>query len=302
MIRQLRSGCLLGLIWAGAAMAMEPIVALSSESGGAYTEVIEALRAELKSDNVDLAELADVAAVVRTEPRLAIAVGAQACQALAESEHRPPLLCTLLPRAAFARIRTAEREPSAPIGAQLLDQPIERQLDLIRLALPQKKRVGVLLGAESATFENALIIAAKQRGLTMIATRVGGGADVSEALLRLLADCDVLLAVPNSQVFNSGSIQNILRATIARRVPTVGFSPAYVRAGAAIGLYATPTMIGTQTGQMVRRILASGNWPQAQPPDDFEIGVNSPVIRALGIDLADPAALKKRLESAGEIR
>jgi ABC-type uncharacterized transport system substrate-binding protein len=302
MTRQLRSGCLLGLIWAGAAMATESIFTLSSEPGGSYAEVIGALRTELKNDNVNITELADAAAVVRARPRLAVAVGAQACQALVDIEHRPPLLCSLLPRAAFTRITAAEREPSAPISAQLLDQPIDRQMELIRVALPRKKRVGVLLGAESAAFENAISLAAKQRGLTLTTARIGTGADISAALLRLLDDSDVLLAVPNNQIFNSGTIQNILRATIARRVPTVGFSPAYVRAGAAIGIYATPAMIGSQTGQMARRILASGNWPSAQPPNDFEIGINSAVTRSLSLDVGDPALLKRRLQAAGEMQ
>ncbi len=223
-------------------------------------------------------------------------MGVQACQSLAESERRPPLLCTLLPKAAFENIAMASRLLAAPLSALWLDQPIDRQIDLIRLALPQRKRLGVLMGTESTTFENALFSAAKQRGLSLAVTRVASNASLSDALLRLLVNTDVLLAVPNSQLFNSGSIQNILRATIARRIPTVGLSPAYVRAGAAIAVYSTPAMIGTQTVQLVRHILNSGSWPAAQPPSDFEIGINTSVMRFLGLDAAEPAILKRRLE------
>jgi ABC-type uncharacterized transport system substrate-binding protein len=298
--RHLQAAMLLMLSWPGAPCAVtNGIVTLASESGGAYAEVISTMRAELKGGNVEMTELSDADAVIDAQPMLAVAVGAQACQTLVENSQRPPLLCTLLPRAAFERIAAADRVPSVPISAQLLDQPVQRQMALIRLALPRKKRVGVLLGAESATFENGLAGAAKQHGLTLTVARISTAADLSEGLLRLLADSDLLLAVPDSQVFNSGTIQNILRATIARGIPSVGFSPAYVRAGTAIGIYATPAMIGTQTGQLVRRILLSGNWPAPQPPSDFEIGVNRAVARSLSIDVGDPATLKRRLEAAG---
>jgi hypothetical protein len=55
---------------------------------------------------------------------------------------------------------------------------------------------------------------------------------------------DALLAVPDPLVFNSQTAANILAAAYRRRIPLIGFSPAYTRAGALVSLYSTPDQIG----------------------------------------------------------
>ena len=106
------------------------------------------------------------------------------------------------------------------------------------------------------------------------------------ALQSVLDSSDVLLAFADPLVFNSSSIQNILMTTIRAQVPLVAFSPAYVRAGALLAVYSTPTQVGTQAARWVLGGLANQALPeQSLEPDDFEIGVNAQVARALGLSL-----------------
>ena len=108
----------------------------------------------------------------------------------------------------------------------------------------------------------------------------------------------VLLAVPDTQLFNNRTISNILLTAYHHRSPVIGFSPAYVKAGALFALYSTPAQIGQQAGEAARIGLVSGSLPPATAPRQFRISTNTYVARSLGITLEDANVLRERLERA----
>jgi ABC-type uncharacterized transport system substrate-binding protein len=114
------------------------------------------------------------------------------------------------------------------------------------------------------------------------------------ALQSLLRDVDVVLALPDPEVFNGQTAGNILTAAYRRRVPLVGFSPAYVKAGALLALYSTPAQIGSRGGDILRQALSGNALPRPQWPADFVVKLNSDVAHSLGLAL-DEAALAEQL-------
>ena len=282
---------LLGLLLAaGPCLAAVQVVLVSSEAGGAYVEAVRSMRAELEraglpaQDVVEFA-LADLPPEGRLSPRLFVALGTRAAATLAERDLQTPLLSTLLPRSAFERqARSSTRKPSLQVGL-VLDQPAWRQIDLLHLAFPQAKRLGLMWGADSRVEAAELISAASSRALKPISPFVEADQPVFPALKRILEDADVLLAIADPQIYNSASLQNILLATFRARLPTLGFSAAYVRAGSVLGLYTTPTQIGLQAAALVRSMLAGRVSPALQFPTEFTIGVNEQVMRSLGLSL-----------------
>lgn len=131
--------------------------------------------------------------------------------------------------------------------------------------------------------------------MTVIRENVLREGDLFPALQRVTTDPAVLVATPDNEVFNSYSLQNVLLATYRQRSPVLGFSPAYVRAGAVLGLYVTPAQIGRQAAEMAKAVLAGAPLPQPQTPRYFEIGTNPQVAHSLGIDLEAPEVLRARL-------
>jgi putative ABC transport system substrate-binding protein len=99
----------------------------------------------------------------------------------------------------------------------------------------------------------------------------------------------LLLAIPDTAIYNGGSIQNVLLASYRQRVPLIGFSPAYVRAGAMLALYSTPTQIGSQTARTARALLADAPVQALQSPVEFVVNVNVNVARSLGFRLSEDA-------------
>ncbi len=291
---------ILAMTWSGAAPAAE-IVVVMSEDTATYREVADTIRKQLeRTANVGIVDVPGLDRINRTEMRFLVAVGAKAAYALASSDHGAPLLLTLLPKSAFNRLAASKRHSTAPrpLSAIHLDQPLERQLDLIRLAIPAANRIGVLLGPESEHVYPALQIAALERRLRLAAQRVGQDSELAPALQKLLPDIDVLLALPDPVVFNAGTIQPILLTAYRHRLPLVGFSAAYVRAGAIISLHSTPSQIGRQAADMLRTALAKGQLPPPQFPRQYVVATNPHVARSLEIPIDSEQALMRRMNQS----
>ncbi len=272
-----------------------------SDTGGVHAEAAESLRAAFERNlpgRVEwrIAHLSQFHSA-RPEPQWVVAVGTAAQRAMqdlfADDPTPPPLLAILVPRLAFERLADPERVRSGLQSAVFLDQPPARQMELVRLALPSLHSLGILLGAESKAHLPALERAARERGIQLLASQVVGDG-LFPALQGLLPQVDALLAAPDPHVFNGQTAANILAATYRRRLPLIGFSSAYTRAGALVSLHSTPAQVGERGGELLRQAYASPTLPPPQWPREFVVTVNADVARSLGLPL-DQEQLAERL-------
>lgn len=278
----------------GGLPAAAQVLLVKSEAGGAYDETAAAFCGEFARlsprgtvTTTTLKELPPVG-----DFQLVVTVGSQAARGIAALGQHPPAIHSLLPRASFEAIPGLKEGRDTAV---LLDQPAARQIELVRLALPGYQRLALLEGPESRLNVAQLGDAARQRKLTVQREVVAREQDLFGALQQATATPAVLLATPDSSVFNSYSIQNILLTAYRQRSPVVGFSSAYVRAGAVLALYSTPAQVGRQAAELAFAALAGGPLPPAQAPRYFEVGTNPQVARSLGIDLAEAETLRARL-------
>jgi ABC-type uncharacterized transport system substrate-binding protein len=262
-----------------------------AEPGGAYAETAAALQAELARQQPGAVEWV-VAPWSELEQRtpapaylIAIGAGAWASAAhrFAKAANRPVILATLIPRASFER-SVLPKSDLKTTSAIVLDQPPARQAQLLRSALPDARVVGLLVGPDSQQLAPAYRSALTAAGFS-VAVEDGGERGVSTGLQALLSVSNVLLAIPDPAIFNSQTIANILSAGYRRRVPLVGFSPAYVKAGALLSLYSTPQQVGHATAHLLSDALAGRSLPDFQAPSEFVVKVNQDVARSLGISL-----------------
>ena len=288
--------------------ANESVIIVSSDDGSAYAEAAQAVLTELVRSGVSrndvrlmtASELVDAGQAGRlAQPRVFLTLGSLAAEILSQEVAGVPLapvLCALIPRSSFERI-ARQRSPKAAqrFSAIYLDQPLRRQLALIRLVWPQSQRLGVLWGTESVVRAPALRALAQPLGWTLVEAQMDTANGLFPALKQVANDSEVMLALPDPQVYNSSSIRNILLAAMRKQVPLVAFSPAYVRAGALMALYQTPTQAGQQAAGLALDVLRGKSLP-AMPIEssDFEVGVNRHVASALNLDL-DPQELRLAL-------
>ena len=266
-------------------------VVLSGDDAAA-SEAVESLRGRLTDQDVLVSQGSDFAGVA---PGLIVAVGQEALRRVLEAGEpgwqRVPVVAMLVPRYMLERGRGDRL-----VTGVYLDQPFQRQLALLRLAIPDRPRIGVLLGPTSRRYEAELLQAIKAAGLEGTVEMVGNALTLAKPLQAVLGESDVLFGVPDPAVFNNATAQNILRSAYRQRIPVIGFSAPFVRAGAMFAVHGIPARMGHQAAEMALRILA-GEAPNAEEPRDFKVAVNDHVAHSFGL-LLDEDRLTRQLAQA----
>lgn len=300
---RLALACLLSMTLALPVAAGSRIWVALAEQGGPYAEAAEELRRSLGGTNeLTVRQWQEFTDDKSAPPDLVVTVGFAAfnetLKLLRErgtAWDRVSVLATLLPRQAYEASAERQRAGSRPISAALLDQPLKRQLAALKRAMPDRRRVGVLLGQQSAGLLPALQAEGKAAGLAVVAESATAQEQIYPALKQLLETSDVLLALPEPAIFNAGTLQHILLTTYRSRIPTVAFSAAYVKAGAVLAVYSTPAQAMQRAVEMIMSWQAGRGMPSPQMPREFSVAVNPKVAASLGLALDEAVEIEKDL-------
>lgn len=275
-----------------------PVLVLSSRTGGAYDEVIEGIRLEVaRSADLRVQYLSGPWRTLESAS-LIVAVGVDAASAaLQTADPGIPILCVLIPRSAYDSL-VASRRDNRKVSALYLDTPVHRQIELIRLLLPQVRSAGAVLGSVSQRDKEAIKSIARERGLNFITEQATRDSELYVALRTVLADTEVFVAIPDPVVMNAATAQNVLITAFRTQVPVIGYTASYVKAGALAAVFSTPMQIGHETGLIIKSHLRTASLPPPKYPRFFSVGVNASVMKTLGLPPADEQALAQRLSRA----
>lgn len=230
---------------------------------------------------------------------LIVAVGVSAAQAAVDSRAHIPVLATLLPKQAFEKMNASKETDAARMTALYLDQPLSRQLSLMRVVLPRAQSFGVIFSPQTLHLNTQLKTSSDHFQLKPVLSTINSEDEMFQRLLQILPQVDAMLAIPDNSVLNRLTIRNFLLATYRNRVPVIGYSQSLVDAGVLAAVFSTPAQIGQQSGEMVRQIL-KGGWPSPTYPRHFSVKVNQNVARSLSISLPDEEKLLQDMRSAAE--
>ena len=290
--------CLMGV--SGQAVAAQVVVLMSDDSAP-YQEVYQVIRSQLgdAGHEVSRADTDGLTARSLNEVSLVVAVGVRAADLLSTLPSRSPVLAVLVPRAWYVKTgRTGLSDGGRrPASAIYLDQPFDRQAKLIRLAFPEARRVGVLLSAEQSGLLGEVEDTLRPQRLGLVHATVMENDRLITPLEQVLGEADLLLAIPDSLVFNRNTAQSLFLTSYRYRDPVVGYSRSMTRAGALVSLYSTPAQIGRQAAEWVGNALSSMpiRLPPPAHPMYFEVSINDQVARSLGFSLPSESELEKRL-------
>lgn len=299
---------LLGILVTATGVAAEKnILVLLSREQAEYQEVADSLRQTLtqlsgQSIAVHVAALPDgarrLADGANPPPDMIVAVGTQASRLTAPQSSSIPVLHALLPRQTYLELaRDRNHDRARRHTAIYLDQPLRRQLNLIGFALPEHTRIAAILGPATMALEAELATAARDRDLHLQTGHLSEPQELIPLLRDVLENSDVLLALPDPLVFNSDTIHHLLVTTYHRKIPVIGFSRAFVEAGALLAVYSTPAQTGRQAAEIVQQALRAPAraLPPPQYPKYFTIAVNRRVAASLGLEVPDEQILLNRL-------
>lgn len=285
-------------------LALDNITLLVGTPSLPSNEFVEQFKTEIAQGNdskpavnvIRVEELVNKHAAL-SDNTIIIAVGVQALYQASKLDNRLPVLGVLVSQPAFDKLQQDSKRNTRNFSAIVLDQPIPRQIALIKALMPSATHIGILLGPLSRPLGSVLQQAASQQGFGLLQENIRDPDDLVPMLKHVLSSSPVLLAVPDPIVYNRETVQTILLTSYRYQKPVIGFSQAYVRAGALAAVFSTPGQVAKQAAEVVRQFAGKpqGGLPPPLIPKYFSVETNRQVARSLGIELGDENALSETL-------
>ena len=299
--------CVCGIVVAialAASDAAAQLLVVLSDDAAVYQDVAGELKSRLAKSRdgrlrIDVGMAAGLSAFDERRYgayELIVTIGLAAAQAVISPQNAsmnlPPTLCLLMPRQSYDGLaRLSTNVPGRRLSAVFVEQPIARQLDLVSLAFPAKSRVGVVFGPTSVALADEVQDNARKRGLALKRIDVVDASGIYSALQTILADSDLLLALPDPVALNASTARSVLLTSYQSQIPVVGFSQAFVDAGALLAVYSTARQHARQGAEIADRALRGETLPPPQYPRYFTVGVNFIAAQSLGLRIDDEATL-----------
>ncbi|MCC6589006.1 MAG: hypothetical protein IT168_20075 [Bryobacterales bacterium] len=259
-----------------------PVGVLYRSGAEAFADAVEALKKRVESAG-GVCRLLDLATggerIVDAPCQLMVAMGGEALEQAARAKQATATIASMA-------LRTDIDKRSGGlnlVGRVALDIPAYQIVTEVAGVLGSKTRLAMIRNPQSQKVADA----APVKNGTVQVVDCAKAEELLPTFLSLRNKADAVVAVPDTTLFNGATVKPLILASLENRLPIVGFSTSFVRAGAAIGIYPDFREIGKQTGDLTVRALA-GERLKDETPRRLIVGVNPQVVRLLGLDLKEP--------------
>lgn len=178
--------------------------------------------------------------------------------------------------------------------------PVEKQLEVIKKAAPNVKRLGIIYNpgeANSVALVSSLKAKLPGAGYTLVEASAPRTVDVASAAKSLIGKVDMIYAPTDNTV--ASAFPSIAKAASGAKIPLFAGDNSMVAQGAALGLGVNYASLGRQTGKMVVRIL-NGEAPgkiASETSPTFDVHVNPQAAKQQGLTLPEDLLKTAKIES-----
>ena len=218
--------------------------------------------------------------VKRIQPDIIITIGTKATLAILEKPMDIPVVFSMV----LAPPEKLLRNPRTT--GILLDIPVEKQLLWLKRMCPMIERVGILYSRTDDLWVKRAMRISSGLGLEIVPLRLDTPSMLPDMLDTLEQEADALWAVPDGAIYNTVISPQIILFCLRHKIPFMGLSSNFTRAGALLSLDCDYRKIGEQTAALAKDVL-SGQDPSRIPP-----GYPARIIPALNIHTARLLGLK----------
>ena len=281
---------LTSFLFPGIAFSFDAFIVLSSDiipyksCVGGLEEALEGRSLKVLDIRGDLEEGYRVLKKIKKEsPGLIIAVGPQAAYVLSkETGDIPRVFCMV-------------RNPQKIIGANFfpgvsLNMPSPFfQLTKIKEAFYTRQKVGIFFNpASNQSIVDAFDREAGKLSIEIIKFPILSKKDISAVINSDQFSIDVLLIIPDDQLRSEKIISYIIKESLKRKIPVVGYNSWFAKNGALLSFILDYKNIGVQTGQLSKRILGGEKVEKDYivPPEKISIRVDLKTAKKLGIKMS----------------
>lgn len=275
---------------------------IANTSNNASVEFVDQFKSEWQKSTTSNLKLNLIAADQFSSANLpantfVVAVGVQAFSSASKLDPKVPVFGVFVPKLAYDRILKDSGRTASNLSAIFLDQSISRQISMLKAVLPNTKSIGVLLGSTSSVLGDEIQQVCNKSGIEVHIELVNPGDDLTSRLQHILMNSSALLAIADPEIYNKDTAATFLLTTYRQQRPVIGFSQAYVKAGAIAAIFSTPKLLAKQAVEQIVQMKDKPNISVPAPlnPQYFSVEVNRQVARSLGLEVADSAAITEQI-------
>lgn len=257
-----------------------------------FEEELEAQGYTVKWDyqnaQADQSQLQTMSEQLVTGNDLVLAIATPSAQALATATVDTPILFTAVTDPVAADLVASMDKPGGLLTGTSDQSPIDKQVALIKEALPETKTVGILYTTSETNSEIQVKQAEaelKKQGYTVVVKGITSSNDVQDTASQLMEQVDVVFVPTDNTIASTMSL--IGELSVAKKVPVIGGSTDMVDVGGLLTYGTNYKALGAQTARQAVKLL-SGQSPDAvavELPETLTVHVNTEMAEKLGIDL-----------------
>lgn len=246
---------------------LAPVIVLSSPEVTIHRSVIESLRTTLEKKGLQIPKpIADPGqALAATGPLtkagaspIVFSVGESSTRWVLQHTQKLPVVACMVSESGPAKTATNAT------GVTSSFRPSE-EFKLLRKLLPNARRIAVVFNpAENGAKVQAATKAAQEFGLQLVPFPVESPQQIPDALSAALEQADALWGIRDRMVLSPRTAEAFLVESFRKRVPLIGPSLEWVRAGALYAMDVDLTDIGIQCAEIALQIL-EGTHPHEIP-------------------------------------
>jgi len=219
----------------------------------------------------------------KAAPAIIFSLGTRATEIARSMFPGTPVLATMI-------LQKKILEPKSNNTILLVQFPVEIQLQWLQKFLPKVRRVGVLYNpVQNSDWIREAQKAARKKNIEIVPFEVSSAKQLKAGLKFISHNADVLLAIPDQTVYSGKTAKEVLLFSYRNRIPFVGLSPSWVKAGALYALGIDYRNLGRQAAELADIILA-GKSPGKTPffhPEKISYSLNTRTMDHLHLQITN---------------
>lgn len=181
-----------------------------------------------------------------------------------------------------------------------MTQPYCRQIQLIKQINDQWRTISYFSSRKKPVDDSRLKRCAIKYDIQTYKVDITDTGHLTEDIKDALNHSDLILALPDKDIYNHHTVKNILLTSYRYRKPVIAFSKNFVTAGALASINSDAGQIARSAVDLIEQYIANDyrfmktvNYPQL-----FDIDINSRVFDALDINTPDIDKIKRIIENS----
>jgi len=168
-----------------------------------------------------------------------------------------------------------------------MDIPSRLMLEGLRKNFPDIRRIGLIYTPDTVHLYKEIARVSDEWGFQLIAKEITSPGEFPDAFKSVCEKADCFLMIPDPEIYFPTSVEYLLLESLRMKVPVVGLSASYTKAGALVSFECDYQYLGKQAGELALKVFAGGErFPmKIEKPRKINFSLNLLVAERLNIKI-----------------